>query len=326
MHGDAPAAVDLGQVRGELRDGWGIDGAELVYLPVGGGGYHWRAVDAGGTAHFVTVDDLVDKEWLGDDLDARARGLADAFAAAAWLREGAGIDAVLSPTPALDGAPLRRLDRRFTLSVAPHVEARAGEFGPHHDPDRRAQVVDLLIRLHSVPPPAGLLRIPAPEVGPRADLDAFLADPGARWEGGPLGEPAREVLLPHVDELVARLQSLDRAGASLGDGDLVLTHGEPHGGNVLDTGERILLIDWDTVAVAPPERDLWIVGMDAADVARYETATGRTVRPDVFELYAERWALDDIGCTVRMFRAPHDDVDETRRWLELMPDLLPDRR
>jgi aminoglycoside phosphotransferase (APT) family kinase protein len=36
-----------------------------------------------------------------------------------------------------------------------------------------------------------------------------------------------------------------------------LTHGEPHPGNVIGTDDGWLLVDWDTAAIAQPERDLW---------------------------------------------------------------------
>ena len=39
----------------------------------------------------------------------------------------------------------------------------------------------------------------------------------------------------------------------------VVTHGEPHPVNVMQTDAGRVLIDWDTVAIAPPERDLWMV-------------------------------------------------------------------
>ena len=44
----------------------------------------------------------------------------------------------------------------------------------------------------------------------------------------------------------------------------VVTHGEPHGGNFLHTGGGLRLADWDTVALASPERDLWLFEDDGA--------------------------------------------------------------
>jgi thiamine kinase-like enzyme len=40
-------------------------------------------------------------------------------------------------------------------------------------------------------------------------------------------------------------------------GPYVITHGEPHPGNLLRTRAGLRLIDWDMTALARPERDLW---------------------------------------------------------------------
>jgi len=40
---------------------------------------------------------------------------------------------------------------------------------------------------------------------------------------------------------------------------VLLTHGEPHRGNLIWTPNGLRLLDWDTVAVGFPERDLWMV-------------------------------------------------------------------
>ena len=99
----------------------------------------------------------------------------------------------------------------------------------------------------------------------------------------------------------------------------MITHGEPHPGNVIrlpgrhpargeagQAGARLALIDWDTVGLAPPERDLWMVATESGDeVRRYAELTGRPVDPAVLEFYRLRWALDDLSCFVRDLRAPH---------------------
>jgi spectinomycin phosphotransferase len=45
----------------------------------------------------------------------------------------------------------------------------------------------------------------------------------------------------------------------------VLTHGEPHPANLLSAGGSLLLIDWDTVGLAPPERDLSLIIGEAGE-------------------------------------------------------------
>jgi spectinomycin phosphotransferase len=44
-------------------------------------------------------------------------------------------------------------------------------------------------------------------------------------------------------------------------GPVVVTHGEPHPGNILRAAGGLYLIDWDTVGLALPERDLWMVAV-----------------------------------------------------------------
>jgi spectinomycin phosphotransferase len=88
--------------------------------------------------------------------------------------------------------------------------------------------------------------------------------------------------------------------------NLVITHGEPHPGNVIRADGGIMLIDWDTVALAPPERDLWMVATETGDELRlYTELTGRPVDATALDLYRLRWALDDLSCFLRDLRAPH---------------------
>jgi spectinomycin phosphotransferase len=95
----------------------------------------------------------------------------------------------------------------------------------------------------------------------------------------------------------------------------VLTHGEPHPGNLLRAGERRLLIDWDTVGMAVPERDLWLVARDEEDLARYTKATGRAVDHELLGLYRLRWALNDVAEFVEWFRSPHGrTADAEQSW------------
>lgn len=82
----------------------------------------------------------------------------------------------------------------------------------------------------------------------------------------------------------------------------VVTHGEPHAANVMHTRDGLALIDWDTVAIAPPERDLWMVAAAATD------ADAQAI--DYFRL---TWGLKDLAEWLNIFRRPHEDTDDTAR-------------
>ena len=141
----------------------------------------------------------------------------------------------------------------------------------------------------------------------RGDLETALRELGRPWSGGPFAEPARALLAGAAGQVRRGLETLDRwASDATAAGETVITHGEPHPGNIIRVGGEIMLVDWDTVGLARPERDLWMVASENGDeLRRYTELTGRPVDRTALELYRLRWALDDISCFVRDLRARH---------------------
>ena len=104
--------------------------------------------------------------------------------------------------------------------------------------------------------------------------------------------------------------------------DPVITHGEPHPANLMSVDRSLVLIDWDTAALAPPERDVSLIAMGSEDPDRYQQAAGRELHPAVITLYRLRWYLDDLASAIRLFRNRHRDTPDTRRWWHgLAPQL-----
>jgi hypothetical protein len=178
-----------------LADGWHLRAASMEYLPEGGGSHHWVLTGEDGRRHFVTVDDLDGKDWMGDTRGAVFEGLRRALGTATALRYQAGLEFVVAPILAHDGELLRRLDDRYTVSVFPFLAGRSCPFGPYPDARLRGLALDLIAALHQSTP-AGRDRAPrhVPRFGGRDDLDAFLLDPGRPWDGGPFAEAARRLL------------------------------------------------------------------------------------------------------------------------------------
>jgi spectinomycin phosphotransferase len=123
---------------------------------------------------------------------------------------------------------------------------------------------------------------------------------------------ARAIDLAHVVEGFDRLRERTAEARSR----TVVTHGEPHAANVMCVAGRMVLIDWDTTALAPPERDLWLVASGGDELDHYRDATGHRVELEVMTLYRLRWYLDDVARAVRRFRAPHQVTGDTRHWWE----------
>ena len=87
-----------------------------------------------------------------------------------------------------------------------------------------------------------------------------------------------------------------------------------HAANVIRTGEGRVLVDWDTVARASPERDLWMLtvgGTDAADL--YVRATGTQPNEAALDFFRLTWDLKDLAEYLKVLRSPHRENHDTVR-------------
>ncbi|MHB8467387.1 MAG: phosphotransferase family protein [Acidimicrobiales bacterium] len=108
--------------------------------------------------------------------------------------------------------------------------------------------------------------------------------------------------------MVRWLDDLDRFAVTRrgAGGDAVVTHGEPHPGNLLRTTAGLALIDWDTVALAAPERDLWMLADQGETLlSAYTRLTGITLDRDALTAYRLLWALSDVAAFTAQLREEH---------------------
>ena len=317
-------------LRDVLLDRWEFRAATLTYQAVGFGSHHWLAADASGGLVFVTVDDLVDKLYSADDTtDASFGRLGRAFATALSLRQDAGLDFVVAPLPDVSGRVLARLGPRYSMLVHPYVQGRpTGHDGAFDSPDDRREVLDLLMALHAAR--AELPRADDFAVPLVTDLAEAMAEVAAPWQGGPYGICARDLLARHAADLSALLGAYAELAARVmaRPDRFVITHGEPHSANVLRTPDGLMLVDWDTVLLAPPERDLWALAeADPSIPAAYAAATGVVIDDDALALYRLWYDLAEIAGYVSLFRGSHGDTADTAEaWRNLRHFLQPAAR
>jgi len=312
-----PEEFETSALVGFLADGWGFDVEAADYTAVGGGSYHWVVSDPEGTRGFVTVDDLDRKPWFGETRESVFEGLTGAFDTAVALRDG-GLDFVVAPIPADSGETVLRVGPRYTVALFPFVDGQPGLFG-QYEPAERAATLGMLAELHRASPPVSARRIDL-ELPGRRELESALRELNQPWSGGPLSEPARELLAGHASYVAELLALFDRLSAEVGSrsANWVVTHGEPHGGNVMRTGQTYALIDWDTVAVAPPERDLWMLADDHADLTAYTDATGHEVDQVAVDFFRLTWHLADVAAFSSLLRSPHRRSADTERAFEAL--------
>jgi spectinomycin phosphotransferase len=75
----------------------------------------------------------------------------------------------------------------------------------------------------------------------------------------------------------------------------VATHGEPHHANQVVTSQGTVLVDWETLKLAPAERDL--AGLGAGD-------------PAMLEMFDLEWRLGEIDAYATWFSAPHTGTED----------------
>jgi spectinomycin phosphotransferase len=302
-------------VAAALAHQWALTAQDLCYLPVGFGGYHWLAVDQTGSRWFVTVSDLA-APWVVD--------LPAAMQTAAWLATEARLEFVVAPVPTRAGQVVGSLDSRHALTLFAYVDAAPSHWEDPIDDGDRAVTIDMLARLHTATPKG--IQVPSRpmELVTRQDIEQALASLGVPWDGGPYAEPGRDLLARYERPLRQALARFDRLldRDREASGPYVITHGEPHPGNLLHTRAGLCLVDWDMTALARPERDLWWVISGDQDAARYSWRTGWTVNQDTLELYRLRWGLGDIAEFLSEIRGPHQRTADTLvSWTALQETL-----
>jgi spectinomycin phosphotransferase len=296
---------------------WNIHADSVRYVPKGTGSYHW-VVDVGERpAYFVTVDDLDTKPWIADRREKTFQGLKAAYETARTLQRDLGLSLVVGPIESREPSVIARLSDQHSMAVFPFVDGTAGQWGDQLPEHRRTELLRELAKLHQSTPalhvPIGRRSLGLSE---RHVLIAALDSLGRPWPGGPLAEPARRALASHADGVSSWLAQLDDLAGRLQGvhGDrMVVTHGEPHPGNLITTDQGLRLIDWDTAALALAERDLWMLDDGSADAfAAYEEVTGIRVGHTAVSFYRLAWDLSDIASFLAMFRSPHRQT----QWLD----------
>jgi spectinomycin phosphotransferase len=295
---------------GVLEDGWDVALEAAEYAPVGGGSYHWVVDARDGRPYFVTVDDLERKPWLGSTSDTAFDELRRAFDVAAALRVG-GLDFVVAPIPTSGGGSVIRIGPRYSVALFPFLPGRAGQFGEYNAAERAA-VQTMLAEIHQA---SGIsarrsdLGLPG-----RRYLKAAFRELDDEWLGGPLSEPARHAFSRNASDVDEALSLAERLAADLPNGGWVVTHGEPHAANLMQRQSGYMLLDWDTVAYAPRERDLWMLVDPAEDEPTiYTAASGRQLDDGALRFFRLSWDLADLAAFTNVLRAPHNRNADTEK-------------
>lgn len=307
-----PVDVDRASLASCIEREWAVGAVSVEFLPVGFGAHHYAA-RSGDDRWFVTVDDIATKTWLGDDEPSRLAGLECALRAAVTLRR-LGLTFVEAPLETASGGVLVRLAGRYVVSLYAWLEGESGAFGVELPAAERIALFRALGSLHTPELVSVDLHSDDGRVPLRAELTEVLDDLRRDWPG-PYGDRARHALIAASADLRRALRAFDELIRTASIEPRVVTHGEPHGGNVMrTTAGDLRLIDWDTVALAPRERDLAVVlPRDDDEWAAYcSSGAPAAANEELLGLYRLLWLLTDVSLTVDRLRHTHDDDADSR--------------
>ena len=136
---------------------------------------------------------------------------------------------------------------------------------------------------------------------------------------------------PKIGQTLERYDSLGRSAAAL-QTPFVITHGDPTPGNlILDTENRLHLIDWDGVCLGPPEKDLVSFTGERFEIVleSYLNERRNPVRlhADIFGFYIYEWAINEIRDYGTKILFKNKDAQQNEYdWESLQDYLPPDRK
>jgi hypothetical protein len=319
-----PPSLSEADLEEVIEQAWGITVDSLDYRPVGFGSHHWVATDNRGFPHFVTIDELSSESRAGDEVSALGLHLRRPLEAAADLR-AFGCRFVVAPIATRAGDPFVPFGS-YAVALYPFIEGRSFSSEESFGEADRNQVLQVIVALHGVPITA--IRPPAMDEFSVPWLEQLVHSRHHASEGGSAGPHAAvaaQLLIDSEGEirsLIAGYRAL--VVQYLSDpGPVVVTHGEVHPGNLMATAKGWVIVDWDTVLLAPPERDLWRLVQGGGSVLRaYADATGTAPKEWLIDLYGFRWDLAEIASFAADFRKPHEDTEDSRKALEILRTVV----
>lgn len=297
-------------LRACLRDHYGLHAAQIAFLPIGNDvdTAAYRVVAGDATPYFLKL-----RGWL------RSGRFDDTTVVIPRFLHDRGIAQVIAPIATRGGQLWAQLDT-FAVILFPFIAGQNGFAAPLSD----RQWIGLGVALkaiHSVAvPPSLSAAIPHEQYAPHWRNRVRTLQ--ARVEETVFDEPIAAALAVFLRARRADIAPLVARAEALGDAlrarppESVLCHGDIHAANVLiGTDGALHIVDWDTLIVAPKERDLMFIGggiggawKSAQEEAWFYQGYGQTkidllalayyryerIVEDIAE-YSERLLLTEIG-------------------------------
>lgn len=289
-----PPDISNDAIIASVRASYGVLAAALTFLPIGDDAATsvYRLHVTNGGVYFLKLRSVAAN--------------APSFAVPRYLADQ-GVTAVVAALPAVTGALWVNVEG-FALALYPFIDGATGTDAGMTERHWFTYGATLRQIHETVLPPAIAQQMrretftpdwggAVSRVDARIDTEAFL-DPSER-ELAALWRDRRRVIRALLD----RAETLGRR-LRANNPPLVLCHGDIHTWNImLDTADRLWIVDWDETVIAPRERDLMFVagGIGAYLVGPHQVEWffagygATTVDPLALAYYRYAWAIGEIG-------------------------------
>ena len=317
-------AFDKTELLRDLSTAYNLPLQSITFFPEGEDSYGYIVVSKTGKKYFAKASTSVPNSRLH---------------VASVLRHRCNISGVVAPLETQEGA-LSVPWQDFRVSLFPFIEGISRwdlwKIGKDFTDTALSQTGALLATIHGCSDTIASddLTIAKYDLPLRHELYTVLEAPAQNIPSqNQYQKQLLEALAAHesaVLETLERYDSLGRSAAAL-QTPFVITHGDPTPGNlILDTENRLFLIDWDGVCLGPPEKDLVSFTGERFEVVLERYLTERqcdiSLHADIFGFYIYEWTINEIRDYGTKILFKNSDAKQNEYDWESLQDYLPPNR
>ena len=313
-------AFDKTELKVLLSNAYRLSLQSITFFPEGEDSYGYIVVSEASEKYFAKAST--------DVLNSRLE-------AVYHLRHRCNIQGVVAPLETRDGA-LSIPWQDFQVALFPFIEGKSRwdlwKVGKDFTDTELSQAGALLATIHECTEVAAAnnLTVAKYDLPLRQELHTVLAAP----EKIPYQNRYQKMLLDAIAEYrsevfqtLERYDNLGRSATAL-QTPFVITHSDPTPGNlILDTQNRLHIIDWDGVCFGPPEKDLVAFTGKQFNVVLERYLTERqhdvSLHTDIFGFYIYEWTLNEIRDYGTKILFKNNDAQQNAYDWESLQDYLP---
>ena len=306
-----------------LRDAYALPLQSIAFFPEGEDSYGYIVASETGEKYFAKASTSVPNSRL---------------LVASLLRNRCNISGVVAPLETQEGK-LSVPWQDFRVALFPFIEGKSRwdlwKVGKDFTDAELSRTGALLAAIHECTDAIAYdnLTVAKYDLPERHELDIVLAAPEQIPPRNRYQKQLLAAITQHrseVQQTIERYDSLGRSAAA-SQTPFVITHGDPTPGNlILDTENRLHIIDWDGVCSGPPEKDLVSFTGERFEVVleSYLAERRNPVRlhADIFGFYIYEWAINELRDYGTKILFKNKDAQQNEYDWESLQDYLPPNR